>query len=116
MIKLKRVYEKPERTDGKRLLVDRLWPRGLRKEDARINEWLKEFAPSDSLRQWYGHKEEQWQEFRQRYRAELKKPEASELLLKLRQEGKRQTVTLLFGAKDEERNNAVVLKDFLEKG
>lgn len=116
MIKLKRVYKKPERTDGKRILVDRLWPRGLRKEDADIDEWLKEIAPSDSLRRWYGHKQERWQEFWKRYRAELKKPEASELLMKLRHEGKRQTVTLLYGAKDEERNNTVVLKDFLEKG
>lgn len=115
MIKLKRIYEKPERTDGKRILVDRLWPRGLRKEDAHIDEWLKGIAPSNELRRWYGHKVERWEEFRWRYRAELSKAPLKELVGELRKEANRSTVTLLFAAKDSEHSNAAVLKEVLEK-
>jgi uncharacterized protein YeaO (DUF488 family) len=115
MIKLKRIYEKPERTDGKRILVDRLWPRGVRKEEAHIDEWLKEIAPSDELRGWYGHKVERWKEFRKMYRAELSKAPLNELVEQLRKEAKRYTVTLLFAATDSEHSNGVVLKELLEK-
>ena len=113
MIKLKRVYEKPEATDGMRILVDRLWPRGLRKDDAQIDEWMKEIAPSDSLRRWYGHKEEQWEEFKRRYKKELK--EKRQLLQRLRRAGKRGTVTLVFATKDGEHSNAAVLFELLRK-
>ena len=115
MIKLKRIYEKAERTDGKRVLIDRLWPRGVRKEEAHIDEWLKEIAPSDELRRWYGHKIERWEEFRKRYRAELSRAPLKELVEEIRKEGKRSTVTLLFAATDSEHSNAAVLKEFIEK-
>lgn len=115
MIKLKRVYEKPERTDGKRILVDRLWPRGLRKEDAHIDEWLKEIAPSDELCRWYRHKLERWEEFRKRYRAELSKAPLKPLVEELRKEGKHDTITLVFATKDGEHSNAAVLEEVLEK-
>ena len=115
MIKMKRIYEKPDRTDGKRVLVDRLWPRGVRKEEALIDEWFKDIAPSDELRRWYGHKVERWEDFRKRYRAELSKAPANELVQKLQKEGKRSTVTLLFAASDSEHSNAAVLKELLEK-
>lgn len=115
MIKLKRVYEKPAPTEGRRILVDRLWPRGLRKEDARIDEWLKDIAPSDSLRKWFGHKEERWEQFRKRYREELNEEQKIKALQKLRREGQRRTLTLLFGAKDTKHNNAVVLSELLKK-
>ena len=115
MIKLKRVYEKADRADGKRILIDRLWPRGVRKEEAHVDEWLKEIAPSDELRTWYGHKVERWKEFRARYQSELRKPLAANLLKKIRQEAKRQTITLLFATKDSEHTNAAVLKELLEK-
>ncbi|MGA9364772.1 MAG: DUF488 family protein [Bacteroidota bacterium] len=115
MIKLKRIYEKAERTDGKRVLIDRLWPRGVRKEEAHIDEWLREIAPSDELRRWYGHKPERWEDFRKRYRAELSKASLKELVGKLRRKGKRSTVTLLFAATDSEHSNAAVLKEILEK-
>ncbi len=115
LIKLKRVYEKREPTDGKRILVDRLWPRGLRKEDAYIDEWLKDIAPSDSLRKWYGHKEARWEEFRKRYREELNEEQKVKALQKLRREGRHQTLTLLFGARDSKHNNAAVLSELLKK-
>src|SRR3989304_4501302 len=114
MIKLKRIYEKPEPTDGKRILVDRLWPRGLSKEDANVDEWLKEIAPPNALRQWYAHKVERWPEFRRKYRGELRKPGQLEFLTRLRQEGKRGTITLLHAARDSEHSNASVLKELLE--
>jgi uncharacterized protein YeaO (DUF488 family) len=115
MFKLKRVYEKPERMDGKRVLIDRLWPRGVRKEKAHIDEWLRDIAPSDELRRWYEHKVERWEEFRKRYQAELSKTPKKELVQRLQNEGKRSTITLLFAATDREHSNAAVLKEFLEK-
>jgi uncharacterized protein YeaO (DUF488 family) len=115
MIKIKRIYEKPERSDGKRILIDRLWPRGLSKENARIDEWLKEIAPSDELRRWYGHKQERWEDFRNRYRAELSQAPLKELVDELRKEAKRSTISLLFAAADREHCNATVLKEILEK-
>jgi uncharacterized protein YeaO (DUF488 family) len=114
MIKLKRIYEKAERTDGQRVLIDRLWPRGVRKEKAHIDKWLKKIAPSDELRGWYGHKLDRWEEFRKRYRAELSRAPLKELLGKLHKEGKRHNVTLVFAAKDSEHSNAAVLRELLE--
>ncbi|HJV35985.1 DUF488 domain-containing protein [Geomonas sp.] len=113
MIKIKRVYEEPALQDGVRLLVDRLWPRGLSKERARVERWLKEIAPSDELRHWFGHDPEKWQEFRLRYREEL--TAQRELIDELRKLAAHETVTLVFAAHDEEHNNAVVLKELLEK-
>lgn len=111
MIRIKRVYEEQAAEDGKRILVDRLWPRGIAKEKARIDEWLKEIAPSDELRQWFGHDPARWDEFRERYRRELETK--AELLGHLRAVAKGETVTLLFAAKDGEHNNAVVLREML---
>ena len=108
-IKIKRVYEKPDREDGKRILVDRLWPRGLTKEKASIDLWLKEIAPSTELRKWFGHDPEKWKEFGKRYSAELKKNEEQVSLLK--EQLKKGTVTLVYGAKDKEHNEALVLKE-----
>jgi uncharacterized protein YeaO (DUF488 family) len=113
MIKVKRVYEKPERDDGWRVLVDRLWPRGMKKEDAHLDAWLKEVAPSNELRRWFGHAPEKWGEFQKKYRAELRKQK--ELIAELKQtEKKKGTPTLLFGAKDQEHNEAVVLAAVLK--
>ena len=112
MLKLKRVYDPPSKDDGKRLLVDRLWPRGIKKEDAKIDEWLKDIAPSDELRRWFSHDPAKWQEFRRRYKEELK--EKRELIERLREEAKRGTITLLYAARDEEHNNAVVLKEVID--
>ena len=112
MIRVTRVYQTPGKNDGRRVLVDRLWPRGLKKEAARVDEWMKEIAPGDGLRKWFGHKPERWPEFQKRYRAELVKK--NELVERLRQtEKKHGTVTLLFGARDQEHNQAVVLRDLL---
>ncbi|KAB2832767.1 MAG: DUF488 domain-containing protein [Candidatus Brocadia sp.] len=113
MFEIKRVYEEPAKNDGTRVLIDRLWPRGLKKEEAAVDYWMKEIAPSDTLRKWFAHKEERWQEFKNRYRKELK--EKNEFLKQLIDLGKNKKVTLLYAAKDEERNNAQVLLDILKK-
>ena len=111
MIKLKRAYEEPARGDGLRILVERLWPRGLSKKKAAIDLWLKDVAPSTGLRQWYGHDVEKWPEFRRRYRAELKGKGDLLRLLKLRAgEG---PVTFVYAAADKEHNSALALKDYL---
>lgn len=110
---LKRVYEPPAGKDGLRILVDRLWPRGLKKEKAAIDLWLKEIAPSAALRKWFGHDPEKWPEFRRRYRAELEAK--TEEIEQLRKFGGNKRVTLVFGAKDEDHNQAVVLKEFLKQ-
>lgn len=110
-IRIKRVYEAPHAEDGTRILVDRLWPRGLTKEKAKVDLWLKEIAPSAELRTWFGHDPEKWPAFRTRYRAELEANE--EPLARLRSEMKKGPVTLVYGAKDEEHNDAVVLQQFL---
>ena len=112
-LRLKRVYDKPEKTDGRRVLVDRVWPRGLTKQEAQIDEWLKEIAPSTRLRKWFGHDPARWAEFKRRYAAELK--DRSELVEQLAQIGRMGKVTLLFGAKDVQHNNAVALKEYIEK-
>jgi uncharacterized protein YeaO (DUF488 family) len=112
MLKIKRVYEPAEASDGRRVLVDRLWPRGISKERARIDKWLKETAPSTELRKWFSHDPSKWAEFQRRYAAELQGKEA--VLDALRAEAKKGTVTLLYGAKDVEHNQAVALKALLE--
>jgi uncharacterized protein YeaO (DUF488 family) len=114
MIKLKRVYVAAEPSDGYRILVDRLWPRGLSKEKAKIDLWLKEIAPSGALRKWFGHEPERWGEFQVRYRKELKSKQ--ELLAQVRQlEKQHRTVTLLYGARDESHNEAVALVELLKR-
>ena len=112
MVKTKRVYDPVSRDDGRRILIDRLWPRGIKKEDAQIDEWMKDIAPSDYLRKWFAHDPAKWLEFKKRYIDELKKK--SELMERLRAEAKKGTVTLLFAAKDVEHDNAVVLKELIE--
>ena len=112
-MKIKRVYEKPEKDDGIRILVDRLWPRGLTKEKAGIDLWLKDIAPSTELRKWFGHDPVKWKEFRKRYSNELKKNEEQVSLLKDKM--KKGTVTLVYGAKDEEHNEALVLKELFSR-
>lgn len=113
MIKVKRIYEKVDEDDGMRILIDRLWPRGLSKKNARIDTWMKDISPSDSLRKWFGHKEERWREFKARYLKELKNKR--ELIKELKMLSKNKVVTLLYAAKDEKRNNAQVLLIFLKK-
>jgi len=109
--RLKRIYEPPSRDDGFRVLVERLWPRGMKKEDAHLDLWLKEVSPSPELRRWYKHDVKKWPEFRRRYTAELKaNPEPVALL---RDRAKKGNVTLLYAARDEEHNSAVVLKEYL---
>ncbi len=112
MIQIKRVYDEAAASDGSRILVDRLWPRGLSKDKAKVDVWLKEIAPSDELRKWFGHEPEKWNEFRRRYFEELKdKKEAVGVIIEKSRGG---TVTLLYGAKEEKYNNAVALKEFIE--
>jgi len=110
-IRLKRAYDPPEKGDGSRILVDRLWPRGLSKEKAKIDLWLKEIAPSTELRKWFGHDPEKWDEFQKRYRAELK--ENKEAVDKLKKALKQGHATLIYSAHDEEHNDAVVLQEYL---
>jgi uncharacterized protein YeaO (DUF488 family) len=112
MIRVKRVYEEPTRDDGLRVLVDRLWPRGLTKERAALSLWLKDVAPSAELRKWFGHDPARWKGFQARYRKEL--AGRKEALKLLRQKARERTVTLLYGARDEEHNEARVLKKVLE--
>ena len=114
-VALKRVYEKASKSDGTRVLVDRLWPRGLTKEDAALDAWLKELAPSDALRQWFHARPDGWITFRKRYLKELSLPEAHTALDELyRLASQRKRLTLLFASKNEDRNNATVLKDLLD--
>ena len=113
-IKIKRIYDEPERSDGTRILIDRLWPRGMSKEKAAIDEWMKEIAPSDKLRGWFGHKPERWAEFKKRYRKELGDPEKKNMLETLKRVSRISTVTLLYSARDDEHNNAVALQGFLK--
>jgi uncharacterized protein YeaO (DUF488 family) len=112
---VKRVYEKPARADGARVLVDRLWPRGLTKERAALDAWLRDLAPSDGLRHWLHARPEAWLGFRRRYLKELARPEAAEALDELyRLANRRRRLTLLFASKNEEHNNAIVLRDLLD--
>jgi len=113
MILTERVYDAKSKSDGKRFLVDRLWPRGVKKESLKMDGWVKEVAPSNALRQWFNHDPDRWKEFQRRYRAELSdKPENWQPLLKAAKGG---DITLLFSAHDVEHNNAVVLKALLEE-
>jgi uncharacterized protein YeaO (DUF488 family) len=112
MIHLKRVYEEPSKKDGIRVLVERLWPRGLTKERAAVDLWLKDVAPSPELRKWFGHDPARWEQFQERYRRELRKQEDAVQLLK--QKAKQGWVTLVYAARDEEHNGALALKRFLQ--
>ena len=112
MIKLKRIYKEPSPADGLRILVDRLWPRGLTKERAAVDLWLKELAPSTELRKWFGHDPAKWREFQTRYRKEVH--DNDEVLQVLKEKAKKNTVTLVYGARDERHNEALVLKQILE--
>src|ERR1700677_3611115 len=111
MFKLKRVYEPPSPDDGERVLVDRLWPRGMTKEKAAVDLWMKEISPSTELRKWFDHDPAKWAEFQARYREELKA--RPELVDELRRKAREGTVTLLYGARNQEQNEAVVLMEFL---
>jgi uncharacterized protein YeaO (DUF488 family) len=111
VIKIKRVYDKAAASDGSRLLVDRIWPRGLKKADLALDDWIKEVAPSDRLRKWFAHDIRKWKELRKQYFAELRaKPEVWQPIM---ERAGRSDVTLLYGARDSEHNNAVALRDFL---
>ncbi len=112
MIKIKRIYEKYSQDDGYRILVDRLWPRGISKDNAHVKLWLKEIAPTDELRKWFSHDVKKWESFKKKYKQELK--EKQELIDKIKNlEKEHKTVTLVFSAKDERHNNAVVLSEVL---
>lgn len=113
MIKLKRVYKEPSKEDGQRILVERLWPRGVTKERARVDMWFKDVAPSPGLRKWFGHDPTKWEEFCKRYWVELEKKIDSIGLLK--QKSKEGTVTFVYAARDEEHNGAAALKIFIER-
>lgn len=111
-IKIKRIYDAPEKTDGFRILVDRLWPRGIKKENAQVDIWMKEVAPSTELRKWFNHDPEKWKQFWADYTKELKHSDAVKDLVE--QIKRQHIVTLLYGAKDEQHNQAVVLQRFLK--
>jgi uncharacterized protein YeaO (DUF488 family) len=111
-IRLKRAYEAADKDDGARLLVERLWPRGLTKEKAAIDDWFKDISPSPALRKWYSHDPAKWKEFRRKYLAELRNN--PDEVRRLRARVKKGPVTFVYAAKDEERNSAVVLRDYLE--
>jgi uncharacterized protein YeaO (DUF488 family) len=113
VVKIKRIYDPPSEDDGVRILVDRLWPRGISKEAAAIDEWERDIAPSDELRKWFSHDPAKWQEFRKRYVSELRKN--PEVVSKLRTLAKKGPLTLLFAAKDVAHNNAVVLRELIGK-
>lgn len=113
-LRLKRVYEPVARGDGVRVLVDRLWPRGLSKKKAAVDHWMKDVAPSAELRKWFGHDPDRWLEFKRRYKSELR--QHKDLLAELRQLNRQRTVTLVFGARDEDHNDAVVLREVLARG
>jgi len=116
MIRLKRIYDPPEPGDGARYLVERLWPRGVKKEEAALTEWFKEVAPSTALRKWYNHEPERWPEFQKRYREELNHEAHRAAFAQLQHAARRGPITLVYGAHDEERNSAVVLKQVLTGG
>lgn len=113
-LKLKRAYAPPARGDGLRILVDRLWPRGLKKDSAALDDWIKEVAPSPGLRQWFGHDPERWSEFRRRYAAELRAQ--ADALERIRALARKRPVTLIYAARDEAHNHALVLRDALLGG
>ncbi len=114
-MKLKRAYEQPSRSDGYRVLVERLWPRGVRKQDLDVDEWDKTVAPSTELRKWFAHDPKRWAEFKRRYRHELKEGAAQAELRELARRAAGGSLTLVFSSRDTEHNNAVVLKELLER-
>lgn len=116
MVQVKRAYEPSSRKDGYRVLIDRLWPRGIKKQELDCDEWLKDLAPSTELRKEFSHDPAHWKSFVGAYKKELRSPQARELLEKLGRQAAKRTLTLLYGARDEEHNNAVVLKEVIEKG
>lgn len=111
-VNIKRVYEEPEGGDGFRVLIDRLWPRGLKKDDVQIDEWAKLLAPSTELRKWFGHDPDRWEDFQKKYLAELQANDAARSFVKDHSDKK--VITLLYGASDPEHNNALVLQQFLQ--
>jgi uncharacterized protein YeaO (DUF488 family) len=113
-VRVRRIYDQPSPDDGERLLVDRLWPRGLSKENAQIDEWVKDVAPSDDLRRWYSHEPARFAEFRRRYATELREPERAGALARLAEAARRGTVTLLTATKDAEHSQAAVLAEQLQ--
>jgi uncharacterized protein YeaO (DUF488 family) len=113
MIRLKRVYEEPTPDDGLRILVERLWPRGLSKEGAAVDLWLKEVAPSSGLRRWFNHDPDRWEEFQRRYHAELRQNGGA--VDELRRKCRSGTVTFVYAARDDEHNSALALRDYLER-
>lgn len=113
MIQLKRIYEAPAKKDGYRVLVDRIWPRGVSKEAAKLDDWMRDVTPSPELRVWFGHDPKRWEEFKFRYLAELYGPEQMDCLKELRERGAHGIVTLLYAAKDERHNHALILLDVL---
>lgn len=116
-VHIKRVYDEAEESDGMRILVDRIWPRGVSKEEANLDEWVKEVAPSDDLRQWFDHDADKYQEFKKKYKEEMKQnDEQKESLTKLKKWTKKhdKNITLVYGAKDEKHNQASVLKEILD--
>jgi uncharacterized protein YeaO (DUF488 family) len=114
-IRIQRIYEAGEHAGDARVLVDRLWPRGVRKEALKIDRWVRELAPSDELRSWFGHRPERWDEFQRRYRVELEQPARRTALDELTELARARPLTLLYSARDEERNQAVVLRDVLRE-
>jgi uncharacterized protein YeaO (DUF488 family) len=115
MLKIKRAYERKFSADGKRIYVDRLWPRGLSKEEFKFDEWIKELSPSDDLRKWFGHEPDKFHEFKKRYIKELDEPSKQALLKRLASMAEEGSVTLVYSAKDTEHNNAVVLSELITK-
>jgi len=115
MLKIKRAYEKKGPADGKRILVDRLWPRGVTKAEAGIDVWMRDLAPSDELRKWFGHNPEKWEEFKKRYAEELSASDKKQALEGIARESRRGRVTLVFGARDAEHSNARFLEELVAK-
>ena len=115
MIQLKRVYDPPAPEDGPRFLVERLWPRGVKREAAQLTDWLKDIAPSPALRQWFGHDPARWDEFKARYEAELDNPRHAETLQHLADLARQGTVTFVYAARDTEHNSARLLKEAIER-
>ena len=113
-IKIKRVYDPPAAEDGQRVLIDRLWPRGVKREEARLDDWLRDVAPSDALRRWFGHDPARWDEFQARYRREIADETHQAALAQLRERARHGTLTLLFATKDTKHNSALVIREALE--
>ncbi len=111
-VRLKRVYDAPAKCDGHRYLVDRIWPRGISKEDAELDDWLKAIAPSNELRKWFDHDPDRWAEFRRRYLSELK--EHRDALRELGEQACKKRITLVYGARDQEHNQAIVIRQYLK--